>query len=83
MTPAIGALREALFWMNSSREQLAATELALERMWALVAQSVRSDGVDCRDDIDLMMNEVHRVRARLDYWTGIVDRMTVASALGA
>ena len=69
-------LREALFWLNLHRELLAANECALGKMRSMVASASDRDAprYAYRPDLDLLTNEVERVRSRLDHWLGLVDR---------
>ena len=72
------ALEQALFWMNIYRDLLAVDESALERMRALIADSTNGDRVEAhyRPDVDLVVGEIERVRARLDHWLAQVDLLS-------
>ena len=74
-------LRAALFWLNLHRELLAANERALARMRSMVASASERDAPRYAygPDLDLLTNEVERVRSRLDHWLGLVDRLSRAA----
>jgi hypothetical protein len=71
-------LQQALFWMNIYRDLLAVDEIALQRMRVLVADEMLRDRSEAyyQPDVDLVMGEVERIRARLDHWLGLVDRLS-------
>jgi hypothetical protein len=71
-------LEQALFWMNIYRDLLAVDESALERMRALITDSTNGDRVEAqyRPDVDLVVGEIERVRARLDHWLAQVDLLS-------
>ena len=74
-------LRRALFWLNLHRELLAADEGALVRMRSLVAVATErgTPRYAYGPDLVLLTKEVERVRARLDHWLGLVDRLNRAA----
>ena len=64
--------------MNLYRQLLAVDESALQRMRALIVAAppgARGDSL-YQADVDLVMGEVQRVRARLDHWLILVGRMS-------
>jgi hypothetical protein len=71
-------LQQALFWINLYRELLAVDENALQRMRTLLLEdSARERGVAYYDpDVELVIGEVERVRARHDHWLALVERMS-------
>jgi hypothetical protein len=71
-------LQQALFWMNIHRDLLAVDESALLRMRVLVADGILRDRGEAyyQPDVDLVIGEVERVRARLDHWLGLVDLLS-------
>lgn len=71
-------LQQALFWMNIYRDLLAVDESALLRMRVLVADGILRDRGEAyyQPDVDLVIGEVERVRARLDHWLGLVDLLS-------
>ena len=71
-------LQQALFWMNIYRDLLAVDETALQRMRVLVVEGVLRDRGEAyyQPDVDLVMGEIERIRARLDHWLGLVDRLS-------
>ena len=71
-------LQQALFWMNIYRDLLAVDESALQRMRVLVADGMLKDRGEAyyQPDVHLVMGEIERVRARLDYWLGLVDLLS-------
>jgi hypothetical protein len=71
-------LEQALFWMNIYRDLLVVDESALERMRALLTDSTVGGRVEAhyRPDVDLVVNEIERVRARLDHWLAEVDLLS-------
>jgi hypothetical protein len=71
-------LEQALFWMNIYRDLLAVDEVALERMRALITDSSNGDRAAAlyTPDVDLVVGEIERVRARLDHWLAQVDRLS-------
>jgi hypothetical protein len=77
-TTSAPSLQQALFWMNIYRDLLAVDENALLRMRNLITDGMvreRSE-VYYQPDVDLVIGEIERVRARLDHWLGLVDRMS-------
>jgi hypothetical protein len=70
-------IQQALFWMNLYRELLAVDESALLRMRALMAAEPAGGRGDLYylPDVELVMSEIERVRARLDFWLRHVDQL--------
>jgi hypothetical protein len=70
-------IQQALFWMNLYRELLAVDESALLRMRALMAAEPANGRGDLyyMPDVELVMGEIERVRARLDFWLRHVDQL--------
>ena len=64
--------------MNIYRDLLAVDESALHRMRALITEGVARDRgeVYYQPDVEFVIGEIERVRARLDHWLGLVDRMS-------
>lgn len=64
--------------MNLYRQLLAVDESALQRMRALIVAAPSGARGDSpyQADVDLVMGEVQRVRARLDHWLILVGRMS-------
>ena len=75
---ATPTLQQALFWMNIYRDLLAVDETALMRMRALMAEdtAMARGEVHYQPDVDIVVAEIERVRARLDHWLGLVDRLS-------
>jgi hypothetical protein len=71
-------LQQALFWMNIYRDLLAVDENALQRMRVLITEGMAMDRSEIyyQPDVELVIGEIERVRARLDHWLGLVDRMS-------
>jgi hypothetical protein len=71
-------LKQALFWMNIYRDLLAVDESALQRMRALITDRTSRDGSEFfyRPDVELVIGEIERVRARLDHWLALVDTLS-------
>ncbi|HEY8760708.1 MAG TPA: hypothetical protein VIP52_07340 [Candidatus Dormibacteraeota bacterium] len=71
-------LEQALFWMNIYRDLLAVDESALERMRVLIVDGKNGDRSEAhyRPDVDLVVGEIERVRARLDHWLRLVDSLS-------
>jgi hypothetical protein len=71
-------LQQALFWMNIYRDLLAVDENALQRMRVLITDGMAIDRSEIyyQPDVELVIGEIERVRARLDHWLGLVDRMS-------
>ncbi len=78
METATPTLQQALFWLNIYRDLLAVDESALLRMRALMAEDIAMarGEIHYEPDVDLVVGEIERVRARLDHWLGLVDRMS-------
>jgi hypothetical protein len=77
-TTSAPTLEQALFWMNIYRDLLAVDENALLRMRGLITEGMARDRGEFyyQPDVDLVMGEIERIRARLDHWLGLVDRMS-------
>ena len=73
-------LQQALFWLNLYRDLLAVDENALQRMRALLLEEpARGRGeADYLVDVELVMSEIERVRARHNHWLAVVDRMKLS-----
>ena len=71
-------LQQALFWLNLYRDLLAVDENALQRMRALLLEEpARGRGeAHYLVDVELVMGEIERVRARHNHWLAVVDRMS-------
>jgi hypothetical protein len=71
-------LQDALFWLNLYRDLLAADENALLRMRALLLEEPALERGTAFDDADveLVIGEIERVRARHDHWLALVEAMT-------
>ena len=69
-------LQQAVFWVNLYRELLAVDETALRRMRALILEvPARQRGVaPYLADVELVMGEIQRVRARLVQWDALVKQ---------
>jgi hypothetical protein len=77
-TTSAPTLQQALFWMNIYRDLLAVDENALQRMRVLITEGMDRDRSEFyyQPDVELVIGEIERVRARLDHWLGLVDRMS-------
>lgn len=77
-TTSAPTLQQALFWMNLYRDLLAVDENALQRMRVLITEGIAWDRAELyyQPDVELVIGEIERVRARLDHWLGLVDRMS-------
>ena len=69
-------LQQAVFWMELYRELLTVDETALERMRALILEgpAQRRGAAHYIGDVELVMGEIERVRARLDHWKALAER---------
>ena len=78
----VGALtlQQARFWLNLYRDLLAVDENALQRMRALLLEEpARGRGeADYLVDVELVMGETERIRARHNHWLAVVDRMKLS-----
>ena len=71
-------LEQAQFWLKLYRDLLAVDENALRRMRALLLEEpARGRGeADYLVDIDLVIGEIERIRARHNHWLALVDRLS-------
>ena len=69
-------LRQAVFWVDLYRELLAVDETALQRMRALILEgpAQQRGAAHYLADLQLVIGEIERVRARLDHWAALIER---------